>query len=88
MQQSYSFGIIEQMQISITKIIAFAPAEHKVGLGQFSRFSLAVGLWLRFAEVVLIKFPVEFVCKLNQLFPHQNPLHKQYPIRIQYFWTK
>lgn len=69
MQQSYSFAIIEQMQISMAKIIAIAPAEHNVGSGQFGGFSLAVGLWLRFTKVPHVKFPVEFVCELNHLFP-------------------
>ena len=56
----------------MAKIIAFAPAEHKVGSGQFGGFSLAVGLWLGFTEVILVKFPVEFVCKLNHLFPQKT----------------
>lgn len=51
------FAIIEQ--ISMARMIAFAPAVHKVGSRQFGRFSLDVGLWLGLTEVLLMKFPVD-----------------------------
>lgn len=58
-QQFCSLAIFEQMQISTAEMIAFTPAAHKVGSGQFGGFSLAEGLWLEFTEVHLMKFPVD-----------------------------
>lgn len=70
-QQFCLVAVFEQMQISTAEMIAFTPAAHKVGLGQFGGFSLAEGLWLGFTEVHLMRFPVDFVCKLNHLFLQQ-----------------
>lgn len=80
-QQFCSLAIFEQMQISTAEMIAFTPAAHKVGSGQFGGFSLAEGLWLEFTEVHLMKFPVDLFASWIICFSNKSTVQTLSSVR-------